>query len=299
MTDLATALCRGSDLGPAGQAPDLVHLLPLGEIKGRDGRRFVLDNPGGVISASLSQGLDLVIDYEHQGDDPARRGSGPVPAAGWIRDLVLKADGIWGRVVWTERARNMIAGREYRYLSPVLTHRPGGEVVRLKGASLVHRPNLELTALSSQETTMTEALARVTEALGLAPDAGIDAILAGIEALGGDPDPSKYVPIKAVNDLLAERNTRTATMSQREAEAKVTAAMDAGYLTPAMRDWAVALCHQDPDSFDAFMSSATPAYAHLFTETSLNAAAPRSPSRGPLALAIATQLGIAPEALDG
>ena len=299
MTELATALCRGPDLGTGQAAPDLVHLLPRGEIKGRDGRRFILDNPEGVVSASLSQGLDLVIDYEHQGDDPARRGRGPVPAAGWIKDLVLKTNGIWGRVVWTERARNMIADREYRYLSPVLTHRPNGEVVRLKGASLVHRPNLELTALSSQEDTMTEDLARVAEALGLAPDAGIDATLARIDALSGDPDPAKYVPIKAVNELLAERNTRTATMSAREAEIKVTAAMDAGYLTPAMRDWAVALCHQDPESFDAFMSSAAPTYAHLFTNTALNAAAPRSPSRDPLALAIAEQLGLAPDALDG
>lgn len=76
MTELATALCRGPDLGTGQKAPDLVHLLPLGEIKGRDGRLFILDNPEGVVSASLSQGLDLVIDYEHQGDDPA------IPRAG-------------------------------------------------------------------------------------------------------------------------------------------------------------------------------------------------------------------------
>ncbi|WP_340214117.1 phage protease, partial [Dinoroseobacter shibae] len=32
-------------------------------------------------------GIDLPIDHEHQGDDPARQKNGPVPAAGWIKGL--------------------------------------------------------------------------------------------------------------------------------------------------------------------------------------------------------------------
>jgi phage I-like protein len=61
----------------------------------------------------------------------------------------------WGRAEWTATAREMIANREYRYLSPsFLFHAATGAIVRLKGAGLVHNPNLHLAALASQDTEM-------------------------------------------------------------------------------------------------------------------------------------------------
>jgi phage I-like protein len=148
----------------------------------------------------------MVVDYEHQVDDPTNKAKGPVRAASWIKELIAKADGIWGRVEWTRTARNMIADREYRYLSPVLIHRPDGTVMRIKGLSLVHRPNLELTALSNQEDTMsdtTDPLSRIATALGLQAEAGLIAILSAIDAAPARPDPAKYVPIEAVQELMA------------------------------------------------------------------------------------------------
>lgn len=182
---LQTAHCAALDLPKA--APELVHLLPSGHIRGRDGRSWTLDNPEAVIQASLSEGRDIVVDYEHQLDDPDAKSSGPIPAAGWITGLVSKPNGIWGQVKWTETARNLIEERAYRYLSPVIQYRRDGarSIARIKGASLVHRPNLELTALASEEDTMpdddTTDLARVASALGLEEGADLMAVLCEIE----------------------------------------------------------------------------------------------------------------------
>ncbi|MCA8878607.1 MAG: hypothetical protein KDA73_01355 [Rhodobacteraceae bacterium] len=311
------ALCAGADILPAeapaaSTPPDWVELLPAGTIKGRDGRVFVLDNAQGVVRASVTPGAELPIDYEHQADDAAQRSNGPVPAAGWITELQNRDGAIWGRVSWTGKAANMIAAREYRYLSPVLLHRRDGQVTRLLGASLVHRPNLELKALSSEETPMPDtdrdrkaeyiatSIERIAGALGLnAETATTDEIVAAVHARS-QPDPAKFMPIEAVQELLRSHSETSAALSQDRAEAKVSEAMAAGYLTPAMRDWAVSLCSQDPESFEAFIDSAVPVWAHL---TDRHAQRPGGATGASVSrhsqdvLAIARNLGVAPECL--
>ena len=59
--------------------------------------------------------MDLVIDYEHQSLQGER-----APAAGWIKDLEARDDGLWARVDWTQQARDYLEKKEYRYFSPVL-----------------------------------------------------------------------------------------------------------------------------------------------------------------------------------
>ena len=299
-----TAICEAIEL-PAKGAPEWVHLLPRGAVNGRDGRRWRLDDPAAVIARSAKDG-DLPIDYDHESEKPKAHG-GPLPAAGWIKELQSRADGIWGRVEWTGRATELIAGREYRFLSPVLHYHPvTGQVMRLTGAGLVHRPNLALTALSEQEMTMTAPttdsaspdLARIADALGLDDSADTDAILTAINAIAA-PDPARFVPIEAVADLLKQRNSAASDNARAAAEAQVEKAMNAGYLTPAMRNWAVALCTQDPGSFDSFVSSSIPLYAHLHRRSGLdNKRLPDAtrPMAGDSA-AICAQLGLSPDDL--
>jgi phage I-like protein len=59
--------------------------------------------------------VDLVIDYEHQSLQGER-----APAAGWIKELEARDDGLWARVDWTQQARDYLEKKEYRYFSPVL-----------------------------------------------------------------------------------------------------------------------------------------------------------------------------------
>lgn len=262
MNDLFT-ICAESALPTDNKKPDWVHLLPSGVIKGRDGRTFILGDPDKVIGASM-RGADMPVDYEHQIDVPAQRPQdGVVKAAGWIKELEMRADGIWGRVEWTETALNMIKAKEYRYISPALIYDSKSlNVTRLVGASLVHRPNLNLTALNQEQAGGASAISAIALALGLNAEASSDQIVAAISERVS-PDPRRYVPIEVVKELMQERRETLHLMSEQDAEMKVVQAMSDGHLTPAMKPWAIALCREDPKSFDEFLASSAAPFAHL------------------------------------
>lgn len=305
MTELV-AHCAAVEIA-ADAAPEAIQLMPLGTIRGRDGRRWRLTNPQAVIASSMRGGIDLPIDYEHQADDPKFQKNGPVPAAGWIKGLEARPDGIWGKVEWTARASELIAGKEYRYLSPVFRFDPtSGEILRLTGAGLVHRPNLEMKALAAEESPMsqpTDDLTRIAQALGSA-DTSADAILTAINA-ARQPDPAEYVPISAVQDMLKDRNSRLGAMSERQISQRLDTAVTQGQITPGMRPWAEALCRQDPDSFEEFVRSFPSPFAHLM-ERQINPAKLERLSGTARTMhaasreeeAICRQLGLDPEDLD-
>jgi phage I-like protein len=98
--------------------PEWIRVLPLGKVELADHREpFMVDEVSlnSMVAAFRSRGIDLVIDYEHQSLNGER-----APAAGWIKDLEARTDGLWARVDWTQQAREYLAQREYRYFSPVL-----------------------------------------------------------------------------------------------------------------------------------------------------------------------------------
>ena len=98
--------------------PEWIRLLPLGQVELSDSREpFEVDGASlaAMVAAFRSRGVDLVIDYEHQSLQGER-----APAAGWIKDLEARPDGLWARVEWTRQAREYLLSKEYRYFSPVL-----------------------------------------------------------------------------------------------------------------------------------------------------------------------------------
>jgi phage I-like protein len=100
------------------ELPEWLRLLPLGQVNLVDGRPpFEVDpeSLAELVQAFSGRGTDLVIDYEHQ----SLKG-GQAPAAGWIKDLEVREDGLWAKVEWTNQAEEYITRREYRYFSPVL-----------------------------------------------------------------------------------------------------------------------------------------------------------------------------------
>lgn len=176
------ALCAALGLPAGDTAPEWVHLLPAGEIVTADGRGpYRVPNLTALMAASLRGGDRLPIDENHATDLAAPNGL-PAPARGWIVALEARADGLWGKVEWTPIGRRLVAGRAYRGISPVIQHRPNGEVLAILRASLVNKPNLRgLTALH-QETTM-DLLARLAAALSLAATVTEDEIVAKVTAL--------------------------------------------------------------------------------------------------------------------
>ena len=304
MTRPARAVARALE-PPDAAGRQWVHLLTPGEIATRDGRRYRLSDPEGVIAAFRRAAVDLPVDFEHQTE--SRRPPDPAPAAGWITRLERRDDGLWGLVEWTAKAAAMIRAREYRYISPAFRYDPATlEVKALSSAGLVHHPAMRLTALASEGRDMDEpetvedALTQIAQALGLEGGADFGAILDSLRDLRETA--RKGVPADAVAELLRDRTMQTAQMAESRATELVDAALRDGYLTPAMRPWAVELCRSDPASFDAFLRTAVPAWAHLGQPSH---AAKRPPETAlaaqdhGAAAEIAATLGVDPARLTG
>lgn len=76
----------------------------------------------------------------------------PAPAAGWFKRMEWREGiGLFATDVrWTDKAKVMIAAREYRYISPVFHYGPDGDVLNLIGLGLTNTPALDgLTDLAS------------------------------------------------------------------------------------------------------------------------------------------------------
>ena len=142
-----------------------MQLFPVGQMQARDGRRWKLTDPERLIAAFEADKVDIAIDDEHQADK--RTGSGPVPAAGWIRALAVRDGALWAgsgqaRVEWTERARKMRG-----CANTVISARPSCPTASkaksfnspVPGRS--HRPALHLKALAEQETRWRRAFSMI------------------------------------------------------------------------------------------------------------------------------------------
>lgn len=100
------------------------------------------------------------------------------------------------------------------------------------------------------------ALASVRKELKLGDDADDAAVLAAVQSAGqaGEPDPSKYVPKTAFDDV----NQRLKTIEEDKVLASVDQAVKDGKLPPAQKDWAIALGKKDPGELAAYLKTAVP-----------------------------------------
>lgn len=247
-----TELIATCSVALPGGPPKLVHLLPFGTQKGRDGAGpyTVRDKAHAAqviaVTKAFQRGADLPVDYEHQNQRKPELAY--KPAAGWIKPdtLVVRPNGIWGSAEWTATASQGIAKKEFRYFSPVFTHDQQGNVIRIVGGALTHFPNLELTALASQGATMpgdtmTSAkallgldgaddatflkccgdLAKLTKAfithLGLPADTGAAGLLDALMQKVNNPPPTATATASQAPEVLAAVEAIQAVASQAQA----------------------------------------------------------------------------------
>lgn len=206
-----------------GTVADKIHLLPGGNVViTRDSRMFQLTDPQAVINASE---FPMLIDWEHNSE----KYDGSTRAAGWIDSIELsdgsdgRAPGLWGAVTWTDEGRKEVAGRHFRYMSPVLLiDSETRNVTEMTSAALTNKPALRLQEISAfsqrlperfglqtadrEETRMNpEKRKALCAAFSLADTASDDDILAAATKLGG------------VKELFAnERGQLTAANAQVE-----------------------------------------------------------------------------------
>ncbi|MER9211578.1 phage protease [Mesorhizobium sp. M0663] len=220
-----------------------VQLTPAGTFSGRNGQGpWVTGDKASMeqIVANSRQyagSTDLAIDYDHQAVFGAIPGvGGKAPAAGWIKELKVQNDGIYGRVEWTKGAAIAIKRKEYRYLSPVFFHeKTTGRVLAIRMAGLTNTPNLDLVAVAASalfplDNPTGDSMDKILTALGLAKGTTEDGIVAAINAhlisstaiakAAGLTETAKPAEIlTAINSIVADR-TRLATAAGLTADAK-------------------------------------------------------------------------------
>lgn len=282
----STALC----FELSADVPEWVEVLPPGPtVTGRDGRTWSYD-PAQVLAATKAHtaGADLPFDYVHATELKAPQGE-DAPASGWAREYRINERGaIEARVEWTAKARNAIAEREYRYISPVFTYDDDGRIHRFSSFGLVNKPNLLTKALNAEQPT-TENIpmlaAAIRAALGLPETATEDEAVAAIKALkeaketalNSEKAPSLqlYVPRGDYNALEQRALNAEQQLKQRaEDELKtainteIDAALKAGKITPATKAYHLAACQEEGglERFREFVKAAPSVTATVVPE---------------------------------
>jgi phage I-like protein len=318
---------HAADLPATAADHPWVLLIPAGKFSGRDGRgpydagdKVKLEQIA-EMTRRYAGNTDILVDYEHQSIHALTNGQ-PAPAAGWIKEVQARDDGLYGRVEWTANAASAIKGREYRYLSPVYFHTKDGDVLALQTVALTNVPNLDMIEVSAhsvfnfQPPTTEVPMKRVLAALGLADGTGEDDVLTAVNSLltsstaiataaglskdakseqvmtavqsafadrkkiaiaAGQPenapvdvivgafaaahsasaaDPTKYVPIAVFKEMAAKVDSLVTHKVENDAETAVAAAMRAGKITPAQKDWAISLHKANLTMFEEFVGKA-------------------------------------------
>lgn len=276
-TTLATAL--NFKLGEDGSLPEWVELVPANKAEGRDGRWWYNDNPQAIINATLAEGVDLPIDIEHATEKQAPRGK-PAPAQGWIKaaseNFEVRDGRIFGKVDWNDSGIALIKGKQYRYYSPVfIFDRKSKRIIAITSLGLTNNPNLSLTALNQKEDSTMELAQAIATALGLGKDATVDDAVEAIKKLKSDKDKAEnqaqtppladFVPRADYDKAVNRATTAETNLAEKETaeqnnaiDTAVNAALKAGKITPATKDYYRAMCQKDGglDEFNKFVDAA-------------------------------------------
>lgn len=264
-------------------------LFPLGDIKPKDGRtinatlsawRMDVSDAENVVAKLRARSVDVPIDYEHQILQVEANGQ-PAPAAGWVKDWRVTAQGLEVFTDFTAKARAHIDAKEYRYWSPVFHFDPKtGRVLQLLHIGLTNTPALDLPPVSERAA----ARALITnkgitmdweqylrDMLGLSADASAEDVKTALLRLKGksddaagevaaaraaQPDPTKHVPIAVVAALQTEVAALRASVVGGEVASLIESAIAGGKIAPVMKDWATALGTKDAAALRAFINIA-------------------------------------------
>lgn len=241
-----------------------LQLVPAGTFTGRNGQGpWTTGDKASMeqIAANTRQlagSTEPVIDYDHQAIFSAVPGvGGTAKAAGWIKELQVRDDGIYGRVEWTAAAAIAIKRKEYRYLSPVFFHeKTSGRVLAIRMAGLTNTPNLDLVAVAASALFPSNengaSMDKILAALGLAKGTNEDGVVAAINAhltsstaiarAAGLTETAKPEDVvTAINSIVADR----AKFAQA---AGLTAAAKSDEIVTAVQS-AVAGAKPDPTKF--------------------------------------------------
>ncbi len=218
-------------------------LAPWGQVESTNGTFFVdAESAACAMRAFDEHGTDLPIDYEHQtlGGSYASP-TGQAPAAGWIKRLdVQQGVGLFAHIEWTDQAKQMLAAKEYRYLSPV---------------AIVRKSDRKLVAIHSAALTNKPAIVGMTPIVNRNPLAATDAepVIALREELDLPAEADVYELLLAAGERLAELRTEA---KQKRVQAGGAAARRAVTRVAAPGGGPEALVAREEGLFDEWLRTA-------------------------------------------
>lgn len=215
------------------------HLAPLGEFPhAKAGVVQVVDAAAVEAMANRFREVaksdnfaGLLVDFDHFSLDNDKSSE----AAGWITEVQNRADGLWGKIRWSDVGEAAVKGGRYRFISPVWAREDCEEIgngrvrpARLMNAAVTNDPNLKgITPLSNRLTNADKekantmdyrkALMNVLNSAGMAiPEDADDAAIENACGQYGEKMKNAAAEMdKSKEDVKAMQNRATA------AEAKV------------------------------------------------------------------------------
>lgn len=224
--------------------PQRILLAPWGNVESSNGS-FVVDEESArlAVQAFEEHGTDLPIDYEHQtlGGVYASP-SGQAPAAGWIKRIFAESGvGLLAEIEWTDHARQQLADKEYRYLSPVaIVRKTDRKLVAIHSAALTNKPAIVgmqpiVNRADAADNAANEPLTVLWNELELPSDTATEDVL--------------VVASRRLVDLQRD-------IERRHVEERIREAMRSGKLVEAQRTWAEALVAREEDLFEEWFRTA-------------------------------------------
>ena len=274
------------------EIPEIIRILPIGEVKSRKGDFIVDDESIELIKLYFSERkVDLVIDYEHQSLDNTQ-----APAAGWITEIGSEDGAVTAKVRWTDKAGEYLRNREYRYLSPVvLVRKSDRKAVAVQSVALTNTPAIDgmfpvvnsLTGDDDNEEPKEEKMdiKELALLLGLGENATEEDIkkrIAEIKEKAENQAEEKSIPVAnsvvlsllGLDDKAKTEDVVTAVMSfnshkadeekeelkkkleEREAGDLVQTALKDGKISAVQKEWAMSYALSDKDGFKNFLDKA-------------------------------------------
>jgi phage I-like protein len=198
-----------------------IHIAPLGLHPHKDGTQKVEESDVELmINAFRSAGArPILVDYDHTSHDETKG----TEAGGWIEDLQLRNDGIWGKVRWSADGEEKVKNGTYRYTSPVwgVTRDADGFLrpISLKDVALTNQPNLKglqpISNRASGDNSNGTETKNKTSMKGIA------------KALGLDSESTEEQIIQVANRLMADNAAAKAKLTGLEVEVQNSRKADA------------------------------------------------------------------------
>jgi len=237
----------------AKELPNAIMLLPPSPVLGRDGRKFNY-NQEQILKSFAENNKKMPVDIDHHSEYGFN-----TAAVGWVNELFVEDDAIWGKVEWNSKGKELLAEQIYKYISPAGYVDEDKNMISLSSAALTNHPNLKMPALNSKQNNNGEAMEKslnlslINKALDIKEDAEFDITLNKIldlkEKVKEKIDLNNFVPKKdyeAVLNKKEELELQLNEIYQKEVEGLIEESIKDGRIDASSKDYYLDMCkHQE------------------------------------------------------